>query len=105
MTSTVIATHRDGEERGKRERRGEEGRRGREGEERISIQLLYSTLLLQSTPLITDTHGTVLTAVSILNSGAIAGIYFSQISAIYFYRDLVAVRIIGVFVIARCPEG
>ena len=40
----------------------------------------------------------------IVNS-VLGGVYFSQISVIYFTWDLAAVCIIGVSVIVGCPQG
>ena len=47
---------------------------------------------MQSTPFIADTVGT-------------SRVYFSQMSVIYFCRDLAAVCIIGASSTARCPQG
>ena len=38
-------------------------------------------------------------------NSVLGGVYFSQISVIYFTWDLAAVCIIGVSVIAGCPQG
>ena len=43
--------------------------------------------------------------VSYYQESVIAEIYFSQTSVIYFCQGLVAIHIIRVSVIARCPEG